>query len=55
MAHARVAPPGYIEAFAPNVRILPGKNVTVERREQVLTADDIREIERTWVERIRRR
>ena len=55
MAHARVAPPGYIEAFAPNVRILPGKNVTVERREQVLTADDIREIERTWVKRTRRR
>ena len=54
MAHARVAPPGYIEAFAPNIRILPDKIIRVERRERAITADDIREIERIWGERTKR-
>jgi arabinofuranosyltransferase len=54
MAHARVAPPGYIEAFAANVRILPDKKILVERRERAITADDIREIERSWMEKTKR-
>ena len=54
MAHSRVAPPGYIEAFAPNTRILAGKKIVVEKRERAIVADDIREIERIWLERTKR-
>jgi arabinofuranosyltransferase len=53
MAHSRVAPPGYIEDFSPNTRILPGKKIAVEKRERAITADDVRRIERIWVERIK--
>jgi arabinofuranosyltransferase len=54
MAHSRIAPPGYVEAFAPNTRILLGRKITVEQRERAITADEIREIERVWVDRIKR-
>lgn len=51
MAHSRVPPPGYVAAFAPNVRILAGKRLAVDRRERILTPEDIREIERVWTAR----
>jgi hypothetical protein len=54
MAHSRVAPPGYVEAFAPNVRILPGRKISVAKRDRVVTADDIREVERAWIEGLER-
>ena len=51
MAHARVPPPGYVEALAPNVRILPGRRVVVVAREAGWTPESVREVERAWVAR----
>ena len=48
MAHDRMAPPGYIECFRPNVELLPGRRVTVTKRDRPLTAADIKACEQRW-------
>jgi arabinofuranosyltransferase len=48
MAHERRPPPGYVERFAPNVRILPNREVEVVPRAHPLTAADIVAAEREW-------
>jgi arabinofuranosyltransferase len=53
MAHDRRPPPGYIEAFSPNVTVQNGA-ATVRPRQVPLTADAIRAIEAEWRERVRR-
>jgi len=53
MAHDRRPPPGYIEAFAPNVTVQNGA-ATVRPRQVPLTAEAIRAIETEWRERVRR-
>lgn len=47
MAHSRVPPPGYAEAFTPNVWIEQGRWV-VKPRKRALTADDVLAIERRY-------
>src|SRR6185369_1887313 len=47
MAHERHPPPGYVEAFAPNVEIRDGAAI-VHPREVPLTAERIRQIEQQW-------
>ena len=53
MAHDRRPPPGYIEAFAPNVTVQHGA-ASVRPRQVPLTAEAIRAIETEWRERVRR-
>ena len=48
MAHSRRPPPGYVEAFAPNVRLGPLKRVVIERREEAMTNERIQAIEKHW-------
>ena len=48
MAHARTPPPGYVEAFAPNVRLAPLKRVVIERRDEALTKERVEAIEERW-------
>lgn len=49
MAHDRLAPPGYVECFRPNVRIVGIRQLTIRPRAQPLTDDDIRACEsRAW-------
>jgi arabinofuranosyltransferase len=47
MAHSRVAPPGYLDAFRPNVRLVDG-HWRVRERENPLTAEEVAEIERMY-------
>jgi arabinofuranosyltransferase len=52
MAHERHPPPGYIEAFEPNVTVPNG--IPIARpREVPLTAERVREIEAEWRQRVR--
>jgi arabinofuranosyltransferase len=55
MAHDRAPPPGYVECFRPNLSLRAGGGVEVHPRTQPLTAQRIRECERTWWERVRSR
>jgi arabinofuranosyltransferase len=50
MAHDRLAPRAYVEAFRPNVFFRPKRRppIVVEQRTQELTAAEIEEIERRW-------
>lgn len=52
MAHERVAPPGYVESFRPNVQVAAGRAWVVERAEP-LTAEEIRAVEARWREWVR--
>ncbi|MCB9876797.1 MAG: hypothetical protein H6835_04255 [Planctomycetes bacterium] len=47
MAHERLPPPGYVEAFSPNV-VLEAGRMSVGRREEPLTALRVRQIEAAW-------
>ena len=53
MAHSRVPPPGYVEAFEPNVFLLPGRGVRVEPREPGWAPGAVADVERSWVARTR--
>ncbi|MCB9880077.1 MAG: hypothetical protein H6835_20990 [Planctomycetes bacterium] len=53
MAHDRAPPPGYVEAFEPNVTITPA-GVVVRPRKVPLTAERVREIEAEWRARVLR-
>ncbi|MCX7011634.1 MAG: hypothetical protein NTW86_03540 [Candidatus Sumerlaeota bacterium] len=48
MAHERKPPPGYVEAFRPNVEFIPGHSITAHPRQEPLTAEEVREIERRF-------
>lgn len=52
MAHERSPPPGYIEAFEPNVEYLPGGDVVVRPRAVPMTAERIRQIEAEWWQKV---
>lgn len=54
MAHTRVAPQEYIDAFDPNVTI-QGRDVAIRPREKPLRAADVQRIEASWRERVRKR
>ena len=54
MAHTRVAPQEYIDAFDPNVTI-QGRDVAIRPREKPLRAVDVQRIEASWRERVRKR
>jgi len=53
MAHTRVAPQEYVDAFDPNVTI-QGRDVTIRPREKPLRAADVQRIEASWRERVRK-
>ena len=53
MAHERHPPPGYVEAFAPNVVVEHGV-ARAQPRQQPLTAERIRAIESQWRDKVRR-
>ncbi|HZN39388.1 MAG TPA: hypothetical protein VFD82_11330, partial [Planctomycetota bacterium] len=53
IAHERVAPPAYVEAFDPNVTVADRK-VTVRKREHPMTADRVRAIEAEWRDKVLR-
>ena len=53
MAHERRPPPGYVEAFEPNV-VVSERRLVIEPREQPLTAERVRSIELEWRQRMRR-
>jgi hypothetical protein len=53
MAHERRPPPGYVEAFEPNVEIDAGGAVTVKPRGSPMTAERIRAIETQWRAKVR--
>ncbi|MCP4571702.1 MAG: hypothetical protein GY838_05065 [bacterium] len=48
MAHDRIAPEDYVNAFRPNVVLEPGRRVTILPRARELTAEEIMAIERRW-------
>lgn len=52
MAHERHPPPGYIEAFEPNVVVANGK-ATARPRAVPMTAERIQAIEREWRQKVR--
>lgn len=52
MAHERHPPPGYIEAFEPNVEFVAGRAVVKPRRTP-MTAERLRAIEQEWREKAR--
>lgn len=52
MAHERKPPPGYVQAFDPNVTVVNGA-ISVRQRATPLTADRIRAIEAEWRSRVR--
>ena len=56
IAHNRRSPDGYIKSFKPNVLWLPeaGK-IVIEKREEPLTEEDIRECERKWAQWVKRK
>jgi arabinofuranosyltransferase len=54
MAHERAPPPGYVEAFEPNVDIDEHGKVTVTPRAVPMTAERIRAIETQWRDKVRR-
>jgi arabinofuranosyltransferase len=54
MAHSRKPPPGYFEAFQPNVKLLAGRRIGIEPRLQPLTTEAIRRIEAEWIGRVSR-
>jgi arabinofuranosyltransferase len=53
MGHDRMAPEGYVECFRPNVEIMRGRRLIVHTRAKPLTAEDIIECERRWIESVR--
>jgi hypothetical protein len=53
MAHTRVAPQEYVDAFDPNVTI-QGRDVAIRPREKPLRAADVQRIEASWRERVRK-
>jgi arabinofuranosyltransferase len=57
MAHDRLAPRAYLEAFRPNVHFRPERRVkiVVERRALELLPAEIEEIERSWRKRAKKR
>jgi arabinofuranosyltransferase len=48
MAHQRIPPPGYVECFLPNVTLAGPNGVTVSPREVPLTAQVIKDCERSY-------
>jgi arabinofuranosyltransferase len=54
MAHERLPPPGYVEAFEPNVDVDDAGRITVRPRERPMTAERIRAIEAEWAAKVRR-
>jgi arabinofuranosyltransferase len=52
MVHECAPPPGYVEAFAPNVTVV-GREVVVRPRATPLSADDVRALEAQWRQRVR--
>ncbi|MEN8008120.1 MAG: hypothetical protein ABFS42_13955 [Candidatus Krumholzibacteriota bacterium] len=48
MAHDRRPPPEYVNCFAPNVNLDPGKGVSIQVRPVPLTESDIRKCEADW-------
>jgi arabinofuranosyltransferase len=57
MAHDRMAPRAYLEAFRPNVHFRPKRRVTivVKKRTKELTSAEIEEIEQSWRLRAKKR
>jgi hypothetical protein len=54
IAHERLAPPAYVDAFDPNVTFdTDNHRAIVRKRNQPLTPERVREIETTWRQRIR--
>jgi arabinofuranosyltransferase len=53
MAHERMPPPGYVEAFEPNVEVGPDGAVLVQPRATPMTAARIRAIEAEWRGKVR--
>ncbi|MFN9304883.1 MAG: hypothetical protein ACK6DT_02300 [Planctomycetota bacterium] len=53
MAHERMPPPGYVEAFEPNVDVGPDGAVLVQPRATPMTAARIRAIEAEWRDKVR--
>jgi len=53
MAHEHAPPPGYFEAFEPNIENFVGGVATVRPRKTPMTAERIRAIEAEWWARIR--
>lgn len=51
MAHDRVAPKGYLQCFAPNVKAKAG-NITIVPRQEVLTSEAIIDCERRYAQAI---
>jgi arabinofuranosyltransferase len=51
MAHDRQAPDGYLECFAPNAQLMPGRRVDIKGRPEPLTAAHIRSCEALWWDR----
>jgi arabinofuranosyltransferase len=47
IAHERRPPPGYVDAFAPNIEVEHG-SLFVLRRSRVLRPDDVRAVESAW-------
>jgi arabinofuranosyltransferase len=54
MAHDRVAPPGYVESFQPNVSVPRPGQLEYKQRQRALTADNIIAIENYWRIEIKR-
>jgi arabinofuranosyltransferase len=54
MAHERRPPPGYVEAFEPNVEVDDRGVVTVRPRATPMTAERIRAIEAEWRRKVER-
>jgi len=52
MAHERMPPPGYVEAFEPNVDVADDGVVTVRPRATPMTAERLRAIEAEWREKV---
>jgi hypothetical protein len=52
MAHEHHPPPGYVEAFEPNVVVHDGVAVATPRKVP-MTAERVRAIEREWREKVR--
>lgn len=52
MAHEKSPPPGYVEAFEPNVDVDDQGRVTVKPRATPMTAERIRAIEAEWKQKV---
>ena len=54
MAHDRVAPPGYVDAFEPNLVLSPDRRLEQYPRKSPLTAQRIIDIEKYFREMVTR-